>query len=131
MKDKLFQALKDGKICVIDISQMRGQAGLILSGIILHIGDVKIESEEVTVEGEIEIQETGDYLRMALLSVIESAKKDNAFINEVSSKGKPWKGVIVYFQQKLPNTIDNNERESIAADNMKFLLDSVFGEGKW
>ena len=36
MMDMLMQALRDGKICVVDISQMRGKPGLILSGIILR-----------------------------------------------------------------------------------------------
>lgn len=36
MMDKLFDALRNGKLCVVDISQMRGQNGLILSGIILQ-----------------------------------------------------------------------------------------------
>jgi len=33
--DMLMAALQDGKLCVVDISQMRGSAGLTLSGIIL------------------------------------------------------------------------------------------------
>jgi hypothetical protein len=33
--DMLMTALEDGKLCVVDISQMRGSAGLTLSGIIL------------------------------------------------------------------------------------------------
>lgn len=36
LKDKLFKSLKAGKLCIVDISQMRGKAGLILSGIILQ-----------------------------------------------------------------------------------------------
>lgn len=36
MLDKLFESLRNGKLCVIDISQMRGANGLILSGIILQ-----------------------------------------------------------------------------------------------
>lgn len=36
MMDKLFEALRNGKLCVVDISQMRGANGLILSGIILQ-----------------------------------------------------------------------------------------------
>lgn len=36
MMDKLFDSLKNGKLCVVDISQMRGANGLILSGIILQ-----------------------------------------------------------------------------------------------
>lgn len=36
MMDKLFESLRKGKLCVVDISQMRGQNGLILSGIILQ-----------------------------------------------------------------------------------------------
>lgn len=36
MMDKLFDALRNGKLCVVDISQMRGQNGLILTGIILQ-----------------------------------------------------------------------------------------------
>ena len=77
------------------------------------------------------IQETGDYLKLALLSVVESTKKDNAFLDEIKTKGKPWKGVIEYFKQKLPQTIDISERDNIAGDNMKFLLNSIFGEGNW
>ncbi len=34
--DMLIQALKNGKLCVVDISQMRGQQGLILSSLILR-----------------------------------------------------------------------------------------------
>jgi DNA helicase HerA-like ATPase len=34
--DMLFSALRAGKLCVVDISQMRSQQGLILSGIILR-----------------------------------------------------------------------------------------------
>ncbi|MEO6522512.1 MAG: DUF87 domain-containing protein [Mucilaginibacter sp.] len=36
MLDMLFESLRNGKLCVVDISQMRGQNGLILSGIILQ-----------------------------------------------------------------------------------------------
>lgn len=36
MMDKLFESLRSGKLCVVDISQMRGANGLILSGIILQ-----------------------------------------------------------------------------------------------
>lgn len=36
MMDLLLKALEDGKICVIDLSQLRGRAGLVLSGIILR-----------------------------------------------------------------------------------------------
>lgn len=40
MMDLLFAALRQGKICVIDVSQMRGSPALILSGLILrHIFD--------------------------------------------------------------------------------------------
>lgn len=95
------------------------------------IGDVIIETEKANTAGEIEVEGTGDYLKLALLSVVELVKKDIVFNSELKEKGKPWKGVIVYFQNKLPNTIDASERESIAADNMTYLLNSIFGEGKW
>jgi hypothetical protein len=36
MMDMLFDSLRNGKLCVVDISQMRGQSGLILSGIVLQ-----------------------------------------------------------------------------------------------
>jgi len=36
MLDKLFEALRAGKLCVVDISQMRGANGLILTGLILQ-----------------------------------------------------------------------------------------------
>ncbi|HUR26057.1 MAG TPA: DUF87 domain-containing protein [Candidatus Thermoplasmatota archaeon] len=34
--DKLIQSLKAGKLCIVDISQLRGKAGLTLAGIILQ-----------------------------------------------------------------------------------------------
>jgi len=36
MMDLLLRALEDGKVCVVDISQLRGRQGLILSGLILR-----------------------------------------------------------------------------------------------
>ena len=36
MMDMMFTALKEGKICIVDVSQLRGTPGLILSGIILQ-----------------------------------------------------------------------------------------------
>jgi len=36
MLDLLMEALREGKLCVVDISQMRGKQGLILSGLILR-----------------------------------------------------------------------------------------------
>ncbi len=36
MMDMLTDSLRNGKLCIVDISQMRGQSGLILSGIILQ-----------------------------------------------------------------------------------------------
>lgn len=36
LMDMLMQALKDGKLCVVDVSQMRGSQAMILSGLILR-----------------------------------------------------------------------------------------------
>jgi hypothetical protein len=36
MMDMLLRALKQGKLCIVDLSGMRGQAGFILSGLILQ-----------------------------------------------------------------------------------------------
>ncbi len=36
LMDKLLAALSDGKLCIVDVSQMRGNAALILSGLILR-----------------------------------------------------------------------------------------------
>lgn len=36
MMDMLLQALAEGKLCVVDVSQMRGSQGMILSGLILR-----------------------------------------------------------------------------------------------
>ncbi len=35
MMDMLLAALREGKLCVVDVSQMRGTAGLVLSGLVL------------------------------------------------------------------------------------------------
>ena len=36
MLDMLLNSLKDGKLCIIDISQLRGEISLVLSGMILQ-----------------------------------------------------------------------------------------------
>lgn len=36
MMDTLLAALRDGKLCVVDVSQMRGTAALVLSGLVLN-----------------------------------------------------------------------------------------------
>ena len=36
LMDKLLYALKEGKLCVVDVSQLRGRSALTLSGLILH-----------------------------------------------------------------------------------------------
>ncbi|HWY90340.1 MAG TPA: DUF87 domain-containing protein [Solirubrobacteraceae bacterium] len=36
LMDRLIRALKDGKLCVVDVSQMRGTQALVLSGLILR-----------------------------------------------------------------------------------------------
>lgn len=126
-KDKDYD-LKGVKTYAIDLNEIFEKELLVTKK---DVGEVKIEAEDVNAEGEIEVQETGDYLKLAILSVVESAKKDAAFLDEIKTRGKPWKGVIEYFKQKLPQTIDISERDTIAGENMKLLLNSVFGEGKW
>ena len=34
--DRLMHALKNGKLCMVDVSQMRGTQALVLSGLILR-----------------------------------------------------------------------------------------------
>lgn len=36
LMDRLMQALRDGKLCIVDVSQMRGTQALVLSGLILR-----------------------------------------------------------------------------------------------
>ncbi|WP_018085674.1 helicase HerA domain-containing protein [Desulfurispora thermophila] len=61
MLDMLFRSLKAGKLCIVDLSGMRGQAGLILSGLIIQkIFDhnqeefTKAESETIPVIAVVE-----------------------------------------------------------------------------
>ncbi|HVX49348.1 MAG TPA: DUF87 domain-containing protein [Chitinophagaceae bacterium] len=102
-----------------------------LKSTIKEVGEVKIETEIVTNEGDIATEETGDYLKLVWKSVIEVAKKDDVFLNEIKTKGKPWKGIMVYLNGKMPKSIEPSERETLVYENMKYLLNSILGDNIW
>ena len=66
------------------------------------------------------------YRQQALAAVV----KDEAFLRKLrSDKGLPWKGVSVALEEKLPTQLQ--DREQIAYDLVRPVLDAVFGAGRW
>lgn len=77
LMDMLLTALAEGKLCIVDVSQMRGQQALILSGLILR----KIFSknqEEFT---------NADPATIPTIAVVEEAQ---SVLNENSSASEPY-----------------------------------------
>jgi hypothetical protein len=75
--DLLIQALRDGKLCVIDVSQLRGGASMILSGLILRrIFDWN--QEQFT---------RADSASIPTIAVVEEAQ---SVLNEKSSAATPY-----------------------------------------
>ncbi|QYO68125.1 ATP-binding protein [Leptolyngbya sp. 7M] len=77
LMDMLLYALEQGKLCIIDISQMRGQQGLILSGIILR--KIFDHNQEQFTEAEPKT--------IPVLAVIEEAQ---SVLNERAAGAEPY-----------------------------------------
>ncbi len=103
MMDKLFEALRAGKLCVVDISQMRGKNGLILSGIILqqifeHNQDQFTESDPDSIPTIAVLEEAQ--------SVLEgNGGSESPYISWVKEGRKYGLGAVLITQQ--PGSISN------------------------
>jgi hypothetical protein len=111
--DMLLAALKDGKLCVVDISQMRGSAGLTLSGIILRrifennqleftkadpqtIPTIAVVEEAQSVLGGTGTSGDGPYVewvkegRKYQLGAVLITQQPGSIPNEILSQGDNW-----------------------------------------
>lgn len=77
MMDLLMRALEDGKICVVDISQFRGRAGLILSGLILRRIFDRNQAEFTSADGK----------TIPVIAVIEEAQ---SVLDEKAPAAEPY-----------------------------------------
>ena len=77
MMDLLFRALKDGKLCVVDISQMRGEQGFALAGIILRRIFVHNQDEFIKAQPQ----------TIPTIAVIEEAQ---AVLNDRAGSSEPF-----------------------------------------
>ena len=105
MMDLLMQALKDGKLCVVDISQMRGEQGFALAGIILrkifaHNQDEFIKAQPQTIPTIAVIEEAQSVLN-------DRAGSSEPFIAWVKEGRKYDLGAVLVTQQpgSIPNEI--------------------------
>lgn len=113
MLDTLMRALRDGKLCVVDISQMRGNAGLTLSGIILRrifehnqneftkaepetIPTIAVVEEAQSVLGSSGEASEGPYIewvkegRKYDLGAVLITQQPGSISNEILSQGDNW-----------------------------------------
>lgn len=77
LMDKLIYALSQGKLCVVDVSQMRGGQALMLSGLILRRIFDRNQEEFTTEEGN----------TIPTIAVVEEAQ---SVLNENSSAAEPY-----------------------------------------
>ena len=105
MMDLLMRALKDGKLCVVDISQMRGEQGFALAGIILrkifaHNQDEFIKAQPQTIPTIAVIEEAQSVLS-------DRAGSSEPFIAWVKEGREYDLGAVLVTQQpgSIPNEI--------------------------
>ena len=105
MMDLLMRALKDGKLCVVDISQMRGEQGFALAGIILrkifaHNQDEFIKAQPQTIPTIAVIEEAQSVLN-------DRTGSSEPFIAWVKEGRKYDLGAVLVTQQpgSIPNEI--------------------------
>ena len=105
MMDLLMRALKDGKLCVVDISQMRGEQGFALAGIILrkifaHNQDEFIKAQPQTIPTIAVIEEAQSVLN-------DRAGSSEPFVAWVKEGRKYDLGAVLVTQQpgSIPNEI--------------------------
>lgn len=77
MMDLLLRSLEDGKICVVDLSQLRGRAGLVLSGLILRRIFDRNQQEFTAAEGK----------TIPVIAVVEEAQ---SVLDEKASAAEPY-----------------------------------------
>jgi len=111
--DKLLVALAEGKICVVDLSQMRGSGGLVLSGILLQkifdhnqteftkkeaktIPTIAVVEEAQSVLGQGSTGGEGPYVawvkegRKYNLGALLITQQPGSISNEILSQGDNW-----------------------------------------
>jgi hypothetical protein len=105
MLSRLLEALSAGKLCVVDISQMRGQQGFVLAGIILR--QIFTRNQE-----EFTKQEPKTIPTIAVIEEAQSVLNDRAasaepFISWVKEGRKYDLGAVLITQQpgSIPNEI--------------------------
>lgn len=103
--DMLIQALKKGKLCVVDISQMRGQQGLILSSLVLrkifdHNQDQFTEAVPETIPVLVVVEEAQSVLNSKSIAA-------EPYIEWVKEGRKYDLGAVLITQQpgSIPNEI--------------------------
>jgi len=122
--DMLIQALKKGKLCVVDISQMRGQQGLILSSLVLrkifdHNQDQFTEAVPETIPVLAVVEEAQSVLNAKSVAA-------EPYIEWVKEGRKYDLGAVLITQQ--PGSIPN---EILSQGDNWFRLNSCFGEVAW
>jgi hypothetical protein len=97
MMDILFRALADGKLCVIDVSQLRGGPSLVLSGLILR--QIFDHNQEEFVKAEPRTIPTIAVVEEAQTVLNERASASGPYIEWVKEGRKYDLGAILITQQ--------------------------------
>lgn len=103
--DKLLESLSAGKLCVVDVSQMRGNQGLILSGILLR--KIFDHNQEQFTEADPKAIPTIAVVEEAQSVLNERASGSGPYIEWVKEGRKYDLGAVLITQQpgSIPNEI--------------------------
>jgi uncharacterized protein len=66
------------------------------------------------------------YIASAVVGLLQNEQEQ---LNEIRQRGMPWMGMQKAIEKYLPDVISN--RSDFAYQNMRAVLDQIFGEGKW
>jgi hypothetical protein len=66
------------------------------------------------------------YIASAVVGLLQNEQEQ---LNEIRLHGLPWMGLQKAIEKHLPDVIPN--RSDFAYQNMRAVLDQIFGEGKW
>lgn len=105
MIDLLLKALKEGKLCIVDISQMRGEQGFALAGIILR--KIFAHNQEEFVKADPQTIPTIAVIEEAQAVLNDRAGSSEPFIAWVKEGRKYDLGAVLVTQQpgSIPNEI--------------------------
>lgn len=88
-----------------------------------------IKADDAYEENEEDIEK--DYFNTYVSDAIQKLKNDVELISRIETRGFPWRGIVTELEKRLPDYIDEKEKNTIAYNSVSNALDTLFGYKKW